>query len=99
MLSTHPWSSAWRPEQAPLELCTEFVAPLEAFLAHAFARLDRARRLGLRFRFLRRVRRRPVRGLGCRLSGSTPSRTVGRSRTPLDQLLPVRRSHAIRLGS
>src|SRR5215467_6068458 len=75
------------------------VGPVEAFLARAFALSNRARKRHLHYRYLRRGHRRAVRALGCRLSGSTPSRTVGSSYAPLNQLSPVRHCHAIRLAS
>src|SRR5229473_603368 len=77
----------------------DYARSLEAFLALVFAPSNRARKQHLRSHCLRRVRRRAGRALGCHLSGSTPSRTVGRSRTPLNQRQPVRRGHAIRLAS
>src|SRR5215469_10695476 len=99
MLPIRPLLSPWRPVQAPLVLCTAFVGPVEAFLARAFALSNRARKRHLHYRYLRRGHRRAVRALGCRLSGSTPSRTVGSSDAPLNQPSPVRHCHAIRLAS
>src|SRR5215472_10412847 len=99
MLSTHPWSSAWRPEQAPLELSTEFVAPLEAFLARAFVRSNPGRTPHRRSRLLRTGRRRRAPARGCHLSARIPSRTAERSRLPAVLFGRVFPARAIRRGS
>src|SRR5260370_35136226 len=64
-------------------------------LRRVFVRLSRERKLPPRSHFLRTSRRRAVRALGCRPSGSTPSGTVGRFRSPLALLWPVRLGPAI----